>query len=189
MQTDLLWQSEDKMGAGACSMGMRLVCCWVGGRLRSRRGNSGLKAKSLFVSVAATCEHSTYMCGLVPESDTPKEEHYGHLSNGIYSALHVPLLLLLFVPLLPARYTLFCSIISLACILTTHLSPSSPPASKYALLNSTVSSKMLGAVARAEGIHHEETLTGFKWMGNRTEQLAKEGIEVIFAYEEAIGEQ
>lgn len=48
---------------------------------------------------------------------------------------------------------------------------------------------MLGAVARAEGIHHEETLTGFKWMGNRTEQLAKEGIEVIFAYEEAIGEQ
>lgn len=59
--------------------------------------------------------------------------------------------------------------------------------SKYALLNSTVSSKMLGALARVEGMHHEETLTGFKWMGNRTEQLAKEGIEVIFAYEEAIG--
>ena len=38
-------------------------------------------------------------------------------------------------------------------------------------------------------MHHEETLTGFKWMGTRTEQLAKEGIEVIFAYEEAIGEQ
>ena len=59
MQTDLLWQSEDKMGAGACSMGMRLVCCWVGGPWRSRRDNSGLKAKSLFVSVAATCEYST----------------------------------------------------------------------------------------------------------------------------------
>ena len=46
---------------------------------------------------------------------------------------------------------------------------------------------MLGAIAKAEGIHHEETLTGFKWMGNRTQQLAEEGIEVIFAYEEAIG--
>ena len=41
------------------------------------------------------------MCGLVPESDTPKEEHYGLLSNGIYVALLVPLLLLAFVPVLP----------------------------------------------------------------------------------------
>ena len=61
------------------------------------------------------------------------------------------------------------------------------PGSKYALLNSTVSSNMLGAMAKEEGLHHEETLTGFKWMGNRTVQLAKEGKEVIFAYEEAIG--
>ena len=64
----------------------------------------------------------------------------------------------------------------------------SSPAARYALINSTVSSKMLGAIAKAEGLHHEETLTGFKWMGNRTQQLAEQGIEVIFAYEEAIGE-
>lgn len=73
---------------------------------------------------------------------------------------------------------------------STPSSPSlSPPAAQYALLNSTVSSRMLSAVAKAEGIYHEETLTGFKWMGNRTQQLAEQGIEVIFAYEEAIGER
>lgn len=33
----------------------------------------------------------------------------------------------------------------------------------------------------------KETLTGFKWMGNRTVELKKAGKEVIFAYEEAIG--
>jgi phosphoglucomutase/phosphopentomutase len=60
-------------------------------------------------------------------------------------------------------------------------------ASKYALLNSTVSSRMLGELARAEGLHHEETLTGFKWMGNKTVQLGDRGVEVLFAYEEAIG--
>lgn len=39
------------------------------------------------------------MCGLVPESDTPKEEHYGQLSNGIYVPLLVSLLLIVFVGL------------------------------------------------------------------------------------------
>lgn len=33
------------------------------------------------------------------------------------------------------------------------------------LLASTVSSKILAAVAKIEGLHFEETLTGFKWMG------------------------
>lgn len=30
-------------------------------------------------------------------------------------------------------------------------------------------------------------MTGFKWMGNRAYQLLKEGKEVLFAFEEAIG--
>ncbi len=38
---------------------------------------------------------------------------------------------------------------------------------KIAMLASTVSSKFLGAVAKKEGFLFEETLTGFKWMGNR----------------------
>ena len=33
----------------------------------------------------------------------------------------------------------------------------------------------------------QETLTGFKWMGNKTAELKKEGKSVIFCFEEAIG--
>ena len=56
-----------------------------------------------------------------------------------------------------------------------------------AMLASTVSSKMLGAVAQAEGFHFEETLTGFKWIGNRVNTLQEEGYRVLLGYEEAIG--
>lgn len=55
------------------------------------------------------------------------------------------------------------------------------------MLASTVSSKALAAMATAEGFHFEETLTGFKWLGNRAEQLEAEGYTVLFAFEEAIG--
>ena len=57
------------------------------------------------------------------------------------------------------------------------------------MLASTVSSSMLGAVAKAEGFSFEETLTGFKWMGSRSAEI-RSGAEphvVPFAYEEAIG--
>ena len=33
----------------------------------------------------------------------------------------------------------------------------------------------------------QETLTGFKWMGNRSQELMAQGQEVLFAFEEAIG--
>lgn len=39
------------------------------------------------------------------------------------------------------------------------------------MIASTVSSKMLSAVARFEGFTFEETLPGFKWMGHRGQQL------------------
>nr|XP_033328793.1 glucose 1,6-bisphosphate synthase isoform X2 [Megalopta genalis] len=55
------------------------------------------------------------------------------------------------------------------------------------MLASTVSSKILAAMAKQEGFNFEETLTGFKWMGNRTVELEKTDKTVIFAYEEAIG--
>lgn len=80
-------------------------------------------------------------------------------------------------------------------------------------LASTVSSKMLRAIAKAEGLHFIETLTGFKWMGkssrhhgainsdtstfqhliivsiagNRTVELKSQNKTVLFAFEEAIG--
>jgi phosphomannomutase len=56
------------------------------------------------------------------------------------------------------------------------------------LLNSCVSSPMLGAIARAHGAAFEETLTGFKWIANRAiEREANEGLHFIFGYEEALG--
>ncbi|ODV92184.1 hypothetical protein CANCADRAFT_30426 [Tortispora caseinolytica NRRL Y-17796] len=56
-----------------------------------------------------------------------------------------------------------------------------------AMLNSTVSSQMLQAIAQTEGFRYEDTLTGFKWLGNRAQALEREGYLVPFAYEEAIG--
>lgn len=55
------------------------------------------------------------------------------------------------------------------------------------ILASTVSSKMLRSMAKVDGFNFEETLTGFKWMGNRSVELMHAGKEVLFAYEEAIG--
>ncbi|XP_076021584.1 phosphopentomutase [Genypterus blacodes] len=55
------------------------------------------------------------------------------------------------------------------------------------MLSSTVSSKILRAIAVKEGFHFEETLTGFKWMGNRARDLLNKGKTVLFAFEEAIG--
>jgi len=58
---------------------------------------------------------------------------------------------------------------------------------KVNFLASTVSSKLLGAMARIEGFKFTETLTGFKHMGNVSDRLLREGEEVLFAFEEAIG--
>lgn len=59
--------------------------------------------------------------------------------------------------------------------------------SKVAMLASAVSSKFLRAMAEKEGFRFEETLTGFKWLGNRAFELEAEGYTILFAYEEAIG--
>lgn len=60
--------------------------------------------------------------------------------------------------------------------------------SKFGMLASAVSSKMLQAIGKKEGFHFEETLTGFKWLGNQAIKLeSKNDMKIIFAYEEAIG--
>uniref|UniRef100_A0A182F501 Phosphoglucomutase n=1 Tax=Anopheles albimanus TaxID=7167 RepID=A0A182F501_ANOAL len=55
------------------------------------------------------------------------------------------------------------------------------------LIASTVSSKMCRSIANVEGLHFIETLTGFKWMGNKSVELLSQGKTVLFAFEEAIG--
>lgn len=54
-------------------------------------------------------------------------------------------------------------------------------------LNSTVSSQLMKSMADKEGFHYEDTLTGFKWIGNRAQELKSKGFNVPFGYEEAIG--
>lgn len=67
---------------------------------------------------------------------------------------------------------------------------SNTPASqrpKLCMLCSTVSSQMLASMARIEGFAFEETLTGFKWLGNRAQALEQQGYHAAYAFEEAIG--
>uniref|UniRef100_A0A8C3LSU2 Phosphoglucomutase 2 like 1 n=1 Tax=Chrysolophus pictus TaxID=9089 RepID=A0A8C3LSU2_CHRPC len=55
------------------------------------------------------------------------------------------------------------------------------------MLATTVSSKILRAIALKEGFNFEETLPGFKWIGSRVKDLLDNGKEVLFAFEESIG--
>lgn len=67
-------------------------------------------------------------------------------------------------------------------LLGAHLlsrSSSSAPQRTGVFANSIVSSRLLGAMAEAAGVPHEETLTGFKWI-SRVEGLR-------YGYEEALG--
>ncbi|KAI8374330.1 uncharacterized protein BYT42DRAFT_547388 [Radiomyces spectabilis] len=61
------------------------------------------------------------------------------------------------------------------------------PKDKLAMVASTVSSKFLARMGEVEGYRFEESLTGFKWIGNTAMNLEKEGYEVVFSFEEAIG--
>ncbi|XP_053564734.1 glucose 1,6-bisphosphate synthase isoform X2 [Bombina bombina] len=55
------------------------------------------------------------------------------------------------------------------------------------MLATAVSSSILRSVASKEGFKFEETLPGFKWIGNRIKTLVDNGKTVLFAFEESIG--
>eukprot|EP00873_Tetraselmis_striata_P004074 jgi/Tetstr1/424338/TSEL_014903.t2 len=61
------------------------------------------------------------------------------------------------------------------------------PMSEVAMLTTIVSSKMMAAMAAKEGFRFEQTLTGFKWLGNVAKDLEAQGYRTVFAFEEAIG--
>ncbi|KAJ2848119.1 hypothetical protein J3B02_004017, partial [Coemansia erecta] len=61
------------------------------------------------------------------------------------------------------------------------------PDAKVAMVNSTVSSRMLEAMAIREGFHYADALTGFKWMANELVSMEQQGFHIGFGYEEAIG--
>ena len=52
---------------------------------------------------------------------------------------------------------------------------------------SVVSSPLTRAICEVFGISFQETLTGFKWMGNAAEARVQRGEHFLFAYEEAFG--
>lgn len=64
-------------------------------------------------------------------------------------------------------------------ILATRILADLNDPSQATFANSIVSSRQMGAIARAAGVKHLETLTGFKWIA-RVDQLT-------FGYEEALG--
>ncbi|CAI2166348.1 14746_t:CDS:10 [Funneliformis geosporum] len=77
--------------------------------------------------------------------------------------------------------------VMLASVVLENFKAQGKPINKLAMLASTVSSKMLEKMAKDEGFYFEETLTGFKWLGNKAIDLSQQGYEALFAYEEAIG--
>ena len=54
------------------------------------------------------------------------------------------------------------------------------------MLYSTVSSHILKSIAEVEGFNTIDTLTGFKWLGNKSDELIKNNKHVLFAFEEAM---
>lgn len=66
------------------------------------------------------------------------------------------------------------------------LTPPEDLANTY-LVNSTVSSQLLRSISEKVGCKYTDTLTGFKWIGNKAIDLKAEGYSVPFGYEEAIG--
>ncbi len=52
------------------------------------------------------------------------------------------------------------------------------PASDCVMLASVVSSAFLGRMAAKEGFKFEQTLTGFKWLGNKAIELQAQGKQV-----------
>ena len=55
------------------------------------------------------------------------------------------------------------------------------------VMNTVVSSRLLGRLAAYHGVGYEQTLTGFKWLWKRALEREQDGDELVFAYEDAIG--
>jgi phosphomannomutase len=73
-------------------------------------------------------------------------------------------------------------------VLLGHYLLTEKPASRpRAVIASIVSTPLLGRIAATLGVRYEETLTGFKWIANRAMELEREGVQVVFGFEEALG--
>ncbi len=73
------------------------------------------------------------------------------------------------------------------CLLGHYLLDQGTPGGSRVVINTIVSSPMLGSIARAHGASWEQTLTGFKWIANRALAREREGARFVLGYEEALG--
>jgi phosphomannomutase len=72
--------------------------------------------------------------------------------------------------------------------LLAHYLLSEGPGGDRLVINSVVSSPMLGDIARAHGARFAQTLTGFKWIANRAMALERDhGTRFVMGFEEALG--
>lgn len=73
-------------------------------------------------------------------------------------------------------------------LLGHYLLDQGPAGDARLVVNTIVSSPMLGAIASAHGARFEQTLTGFKWIANTAMRFeATDGARFVFGYEEALG--
>ena len=75
----------------------------------------------------------------------------------------------------------------IAILLANWLIENRDTSKKWAIVASTVSSKLVKAMCLAQGIRFEEVLTGFKWIINKCLEAEAEGFHTLFSFEEAIG--
>lgn len=73
------------------------------------------------------------------------------------------------------------------CLLGHYLLDQGAQGGSRVVINTIVSSPMLGSIARAHGAAWEQTLTGFKWIANRALEREREGARFVLGYEEALG--
>jgi len=74
------------------------------------------------------------------------------------------------------------------CLLGHYLLDQGPAGDARLVVNTIVSSPMLGSIAKAHAARFEQTLTGFKWIANTAMRLeAEAGARFVYGYEEALG--
>ena len=74
------------------------------------------------------------------------------------------------------------------CLLGHYLLDQGPAGDARLVVNTIVSSPMLGSIAKAHAARFEQTLTGFKWIANTALRLEQEEkARFVFGYEEALG--
>ncbi len=73
------------------------------------------------------------------------------------------------------------------CLLGHYLLDQGPAGDARLVVNTIVSSPMLGAIASAHSVRWEQTLTGFKWIANMAIDAERQGARFVLGYEEALG--